>query len=113
MKQRDTVASLGLVEVGGGVDDGDALADERIEHRPEFAARNRIDAVGRLVEQQHARGVYQRANQAELLLHSTGELAGLARTELAHPACFQQFTGARLAVVSANAEQVRVESDAL
>jgi len=31
------------------------------------------------------------------------ELAGLARTELAHPACFQQFTGARLAVVSANA----------
>src|SRR6202040_4251693 len=40
MKQRYSMASLGLVEVRGGIDDGDALADEGIEHRPEFAARN-------------------------------------------------------------------------
>ena len=113
MQQRHAMASLGLVEVRGGIDDGDALADQRIEHRPEFAARNRIDAVGRLVEQQHARRVYQRADQAELLLHSTRKLAGQARAKLAHAACLQQFGGARLAVLSANAEQVRIKSNVL
>src|ERR1700735_916187 len=45
MEQRYPMASLGLVKIRGGIYDGDALADERIEHRPEFAARNRIDAI--------------------------------------------------------------------
>ena len=43
---------------------------ERIENPPEIAPRNRIDAVGRLVEQKHFGRVDQRADQAELLLHS-------------------------------------------
>ena len=46
-----------------------------VENAPEVAARDRIDAVGRLVEQEHLGRMDQRAHEAELLLHAAGELA--------------------------------------
>ena len=70
MHQGHAMASLGLIEIGGGVDDSDALAGQVVEHRPEFAARQRIDAVGRLIEQQQLGRVDQCANQTQLLFHA-------------------------------------------
>ncbi len=46
-------AALRLVEVGGGDHDRDALPAQTVEDAPEIAPRHRIDAGGRLVEQQH------------------------------------------------------------
>ena len=50
-----------------------------VDHLPELAPRDRIDADARLVEQQQARLAQQRAGKAELLLHAAGELAGEPR----------------------------------
>ena len=72
------VEALGLVHVGGRdhhAHAGPARADA-VDQLPELAARQRIDAGRRLVEDQQIRVVDQRAAEAELLLHAAGELAG-------------------------------------
>ena len=69
------VAPLGLVQIGGGDEDRHLLAEQLVKDPPEVAARDGIDAVGRLVEKQDPRRVDQRAGQPELLLHPAGEVA--------------------------------------
>ena len=65
-RSAEPIAALGLVEIGGGDDDGDAFLAQVVEDAPEVAARDRIDAGGRLVEQQHLRRVDQRAGEARV-----------------------------------------------
>ena len=74
------VVLLGLFHVGGGdqhAHAGTARA-HAVDQQPELAARQRIDAGRRLVEDEQVRVVDQRAAQPELLLHAAGELAGRA-----------------------------------
>ena len=78
------VEALGLVHIGGGDDDAHlrpARAD-RVDEVPELAARQRIDAGRRLVEDEKVGIVDQGAAEAQLLLHAAGELAGGTRLEL-------------------------------
>ena len=74
MHQRDAMAALGFIQIGSGQQDRQPLGGQVRERVPEFAARNRIDARGRLVEQQHPRLRHQRAGQRQLLLHAAAEL---------------------------------------
>ncbi len=69
-------APFGLVQVGGAPHDADARVDQIVDHFPQFAARDGVDADARLVEQQHLRRMEQRAGQSQLLLHAARELAG-------------------------------------
>ena len=101
VQQRKPIAALGLVEVGGRDQHRHAFGAQRIEDLPELAARQRVHARGRLVEQQHARRVDQRAGQAELLFHAAGELAGKALAELRHVRCDEH--GLRRALATARA----------
>ena len=71
VQQRDPVAALGFVQVRRADENRDALLQELREELPELAARHRIDAGRRLVEQDHARLVDQRARERELLLHAS------------------------------------------
>jgi hypothetical protein len=70
VEQRDPVASLRFVQVRRAHEDRDALLQELGEQLPELAPRHRIDTRRRLVEQDHARLVDQRAGERELLLHA-------------------------------------------
>ena len=79
VQQRDTVAALGLVEVRRADENRDALLEKLGEQLPELAPRDRIDAGGRLVEQDDARLVDERARQRQLLLHPAGQPVGQAR----------------------------------
>ncbi len=81
MDQPHPVAAVGLVEIGGGDEDGYPFSQELVEDAPEVAARHRIDAIGRLVEEEDLRRVDQGAGKAELLLHPAGEIARLAPFE--------------------------------
>jgi hypothetical protein len=56
-----------------------------LDQLPELAARQRIDAGGRLVEDQQVGVVDERAAEAELLFHAAGELAGRAVGKGARP----------------------------
>ena len=63
----------------------------RLDQFPELAARQRIDAGRRLVEDQEIGIVHQRAAQAELLLHAAGQLAGRTVDERGEPGALHQF----------------------
>src|SRR6267378_2080814 len=53
--QRHAMAAFGFVKIRCRDHDGETIAREMSEHIPEFPARDRVDAGGRLVEQQHTR----------------------------------------------------------
>ena len=84
MHQRDAMAALRFVEIRRGDEDREAVGRQMRERVPEFAARNRIDAGRRLVEQQHLRLRDQRAGQRQLLLHAAAELRGQPVDEAVH-----------------------------
>ena len=79
--QRHARAALGFVEVGRGHEDRDALRQELGQQAPELAARHRVDARGRLVEQDDLRLVHQRARERQLLLHAARQALGQPRPE--------------------------------
>ena len=89
--EADPVAALGLVEIGGGDQDRYPLLPEPVENAPEIPAAQRVDAVGRLVEQQDPGGVDEGADQLQFLLHAAGEVARPARQKRAHVAEVEQF----------------------
>ncbi len=111
--ERDALAALRLVEIGGGDEDGHLLAQELVEDAPEVAPRHRIDAVGRLVQKQHLGRVDERAGEAELLLHAARQLAGLALLERRQVAEGEQLFDARRATLARHAVEVGVEVDVL
>ena len=120
VQQQHAAAPRGLVQIGGGPHHGHAVRTAFLQHgrddRPEFAARHRIDADRRLVQQQQPRTREQRAGQAELLLHPAGELAGQARGEGRQAGEAQQSFDACRAQVARHGmqvgEQVEVFRDA-
>ena len=75
--QADAVAILGLVEEVRRHHHRDAPLDHGVDVRPELAARQRVDARGRLVEKQHRRVVHDRAGQGQPLLEAQRQLAGV------------------------------------
>ena len=101
------VEARGLLHVGGGHQHAHAgpVGADAVDQLPELAARQRIDAGGRLVEDQQVRVVDQRAAQAELLLHAAGELAGRAVGEGRQAGGLQQLGDAAFALGAAVAEQ--------
>ena len=70
----DAVAALHLLDVVGGDDHGEvALLAQRLHVLPQPPARLRIEADGRLVEEQHAGVVDEGARDLEPPLHAGGE----------------------------------------
>ena len=52
----------------------DALVGELDDEAVDLGAGRGVDALGRLVEQQHARGAHQHAGEEQLLLVAAGEV---------------------------------------
>ena len=76
-QHKNPVATLGFVEIGRAHQHGEALlAHQPYDDVPQFAARQRIDADRRLVEQEHVRRPDQRAGKPKLLLHAARQIAG-------------------------------------
>jgi hypothetical protein len=78
VEHNDGGAVLRLIEVCGAPDDADALLDERVDHPPQLASRDRVDADAWLVEQQQPGRAQHGAGKTQLLLHSAGQRAGEA-----------------------------------
>ncbi len=75
MDQRHAMAALGLVQVVRRDQHGDARLRQRVDEPPELAARQRIDAAGRLVEKEDRRLVEDRAAERQPLPPAAGEIA--------------------------------------
>ena len=72
----ELVAALGLVHVMRADENGDAARGKRVQLLPEVAPRLRVDAGGRLVEQQQFRLVQQAGRQRQPLLPAARQRAG-------------------------------------
>ena len=88
----------GFLHVGGRYHHAHArpIRSDSINQLPKLAARQRIDAGRRLVENQEIRVVDQSAAQTELLLHAAGKLAGRPVGEALQADTFQQLEMRRL-----------------
>ena len=109
------VEALGFVHIGGSDDHAHlrpACADG-VDEVPELAARQRIDAGRRLVENEEIRIVDQSAAEAQLLLHAARELTGRARFELFHGRRRQELGDALPPLFRALSEQTAEEVNVL
>ena len=61
---------VGLVEVLGGEQDGDAVGDEPADHAPHALPAGGVEPGGRLVEKQHRRAHHQAGGQVEAPAHA-------------------------------------------
>src|SRR5262249_6223248 len=75
--ETQAVTLLCLFEVVRCHQDGSAPVGELVNHRPESAARQRIDAGSRLVEEQHVRFMHDRRPKGNALLPTPRQSAGL------------------------------------
>ena len=82
---------LGLVHVRRRDEDRDAVVVQAVEDGPELAPRHRVDARGRLVQQQQLGLGHQRRHERQLLLHAAGQRAREARAEPIEPHARQEI----------------------
>ena len=71
----DIGEALGLLDVMGGHEHGDAACAQGVDERPELLAHLRIEPDGGLVEQHQARLMDEPARDEQAPAHATGELA--------------------------------------
>ena len=75
VNQRDAMAALRFVEIVRRHEHRHAFLRERVDETPELAARQRIDAARRLVEEEDRRLVEDGAAEREALPPPAGEVA--------------------------------------
>ncbi len=104
---------LGLVHEVRGEDDGLALAQQHAQLLPHLVARLRIEAGGRLVEEDEVGIVHQGAREHEASLHAAGELLDAAVGARFQRREFQQPRDARLHLRAAQPEIAPVDDQVL
>ncbi len=113
--RHEPVEALGLLHIGGGDNDAHARAAgaDRVDQVPELAARERIDARRRLVEDEQIGIMDQRTAERELLLHAAGQLRGRSGLEGIETRRLEQFVDAAAALSRVLPEEPGVEVDIL
>ena len=94
MDKRDAMAAFGLIEIRSGDEDGETFSREVRDGVPKFPAGYGIDAGRRFIEKKDVRLGNQGADERELLLHATAQLAGETRRETIHVEGLQVAAGA-------------------
>jgi len=111
---RDPAAVLGLVHVVRGEEDGDVLALlQLVDVAPDRRAGLRVQAHGRLVEEQHMRGVQQAPGDLQTALHAAGVGADQAFAPVPQAHHLQHLTYPRRDRRLRHAVQVGVEAQVL
>ena len=110
----DVVGELvGLLQVLGGEEDRGAVVVQRPHLLPDRLAADRVEAGGRLVEEEHARFVDERGGEVEAALHAAGVGADAAVGGGGQVDPFEQGVGAPAALGGGDALQGRLQPDQL
>ena len=104
---------LGLIHVVGGEHQRRALLLQAEQPVPEDVARLRVEAGGRLVEQQDAGVVHERARDREAALHAAGQVVDLGLRALGQLGELEQLVGALADVGARQAEVAPVDEQVL
>ena len=114
MQHDRATRALGLIQITRGEQHGEALVVHQVPHDgPQLTARERIDSDRRLIEQQQLGLAYQRAGEAEFLLHAARELPGQAALKRPERGHLEQPWVALCALRGADAVQVRIQIEVL
>ena len=110
----DVVGELvGLLQVLGGEEDGGAVVVQRPHLLPDRLAADRVEAGGRLVEEEHPRFVDERRGEVEPALHAARVAADAAVGGGGEVDPFEQVVGAPPALGGGDALQRRLQADQL
>ena len=104
---------LGLVHVVGRDDERDALALEPEQPVPQHVPRLRVEAGGRLVEQQHLGVVHEAARDGEPALHPAGQRLDPVVAPLGELGELEQLVGPRAHLVAGEPEEPPVDPEVL
>ena len=85
------MAAVRFVEIRGGHEYGHALFEDAAQDIPEFAAGDRIDAGGRLIEENNLGRMDQCAREREFLLHAARQRLRQAFSKRGQPRKIEQF----------------------
>jgi hypothetical protein len=96
---------IGLLQVLGGQENRCPLAPQLAHDRPDFIAAARIQARGRLVEEQHLRAGDEARGDVQPAAHATGIGPGRPVSRLRQAEPLQQFPGAAAGVLAGQVEQ--------
>ena len=109
------IEPLGFLHIGGRHDHAHAgtARTDAVDQFPELAARERIDAGGRLIQNEQIRIVNERAAQAEFLAHAARQLLRRPIFEGSQPGAVQQFRDSPFAFVAGLSEQAAEKLDVL
>ena len=114
MHQQHGAASFGLVQIGGAEEHGHALGlHDPVDNAPKLAARHRIDADRRLVEQQKSGNAHQGAGETEFLFHSARQFARQPIRERREAGHMQQFGIARRTIGRRNILKIGIKIEIL
>ena len=97
---------VGLVQVLGGQQHGRSLGDEVADDVPHVLALGRVEAGGRLVEEDHRRAADQARGQVEPPAHAAGVGLGHLAGGVGEVEPVQQLRGAGLGLAGAQVEQL-------
>ena len=112
--QRNPVAALGFVHEMGRDENRHALIAREIDQQfPEPVARQRVDARGRLVEDQHLRLVDNRDGKRKPLADAERQIQGAMIEIIGEAEALDQFGDARLRLARRQVEQARVKIEVL
>ena len=111
---RDAVGELvGLLEILRGEEHGGAVPDQHPDDVPDLVAAPRVEAGGRLVEEQELRRDHEARGDVEPAPHAAGEGLDLAVGRLAEPEGGEQLVRPRLRLAAAIAEEPAEEDEIL
>lgn len=114
VEDRDVVGEfVGLVQVLGGEEDGDAAGDELADDAPHGVAAAWVEAGGRLVEEDDPRVADQRHGDVETALHPAGVGGGGLLRRLHQVEALQEFGGDPPPLALGEVVQVRHEEHVL
>ena len=112
--ERDAVAALGLVHEVGRDEDGHALIARKIDQQfPEPVPRQRIDARGRLVEDEHLGLVHDGNREREPLANPQRQIRGALIEIILEAESSDQFGDTRLRLPRRQMEQMRMKIEVL
>ena len=111
--EADLVAALGLVEVVRGHEERRAALAQVVEEVPQALALARVDARGRLVEEDELRVVHERAREREALLHAAGQRARLHVLQVEQLDVAEQLVHARVGAGAGDAVDAGEEAEVL
>src|SRR5215510_3784131 len=113
VNQSDSMAALSLVQIRSSNHDGQTIRSQMRQRIPEFTPRNRIDARGWLIQQQHFGLRDERAGQRQLLFHASAQASGKSCRKTLHAEHAKIFLCALSDLIRRHTPQITNVADVL